>query len=65
MLVDSLLPIREVEKRVGWKQSKIYNMVREGTFPAPFKMGRINQWAASEITAWIEEQKAVAPRKGE
>lgn len=46
-----------VEARTGLKRSTIYERMREGTFPLPFKLGEKSVgWLESEIEAWIAEQ---------
>jgi prophage regulatory protein len=36
----------------------LWRWVKDGTFPAPFKLGQnTTVWDAIEVEAWIEEQK--------
>jgi prophage regulatory protein len=36
----------------------IWRWVKDGTFPAPFKLGsNTTVWDAGKVEAWIEEQK--------
>lgn len=64
---ESLLRLKEVEKRVALCGSQIYNLIREGKFPAPIKLlgGRRSAWIESEVLAWIHEQIAVGRDKGD
>jgi prophage regulatory protein len=50
--VITFLPLAEVEARVGLKKTKIYEMVRDGEFPPPGKIGRLNRWRDDAIAAW-------------
>ncbi len=53
-----LLTIREVIQRVGVKRTTIDKRVKEGTFPAPVKLGDYQnapvRWKSREIDVWIE-----------
>lgn len=55
---ETLLPRREVERRVGLGRSAIYERIANGTFPRPVKLGASSCWVASEIEAWIQERIA-------
>jgi len=52
---ERLLPLAEVEKKVGFKSAKIYRLRRAGTFPE----GRIvygkRLWLESELDEWIRK----------
>lgn len=49
------LRLKQVEEKVGFKRSKIYDMIVEGQFPRPVKIGRANVWIEAEIDAALEE----------
>lgn len=50
---DRLISIREVEARVGLKQSAIYSRMAQGSFPRCRSLGpRTVRWVESEIEAW-------------
>lgn len=54
---DAVLRRREVEKRTGLCRSAIYNLIGQGKFPKPIRIGpRSSGWVASEISAWIAER---------
>ncbi|WP_170343490.1 helix-turn-helix transcriptional regulator [Ruegeria arenilitoris] len=55
---ERLLAYPEVVKIVGFKRTKIYEMMNNGEFPKPIKIGRASRWSQSELTDWIEGQKA-------
>ena len=51
---DRLLRQPEVEAKVGFKKTKIWELVDEGAFPKPIAIGaRAIAWRESEIDAWI------------
>lgn len=56
MPTDRLLPLPELERKVGFKHAKIYRLIRAGRFPS----GKIIQgkrlWRESEIDAWIDAE---------
>lgn len=56
---DDFLHIASVEARVGLSRSKIYQLIREGKFPAPSKFGsRCSRWRAGGIKCWLQRQHA-------
>ena len=51
---ERLLRLPEVEGLVGLRKSKLYDLVKQGQFPAPVKLGpRSVRWRASAILKWI------------
>lgn len=45
-------------RRVGLGRSMIYRKIREGTFPAQYKLSPFaSQWSEREVVAWIDEVK--------
>lgn len=59
-----LLRIEEVSERAGWKKTKIYAMMKDGSFPKPVKQGRYSRWLDSDIDAWIESIKSQQNQTG-
>ena len=58
-MTHKILRRREVEARTGLSRSTIYNMMADGSFPRPLKLGaRAVGWPESEIVAWFEARKA-------
>lgn len=53
---EKLLPLPEVESRSGFKSSFIYQLIKEGEFPAPVKIKNASRWRESEVQAWIQAQ---------
>ena len=53
----NILRCKEVEKKVGLKQAKIYLLVKEGVFPLPIKLStRTVGWVESELDDWLNEK---------
>jgi predicted DNA-binding transcriptional regulator AlpA len=51
---DRLMPVIEVARMLSCSKATIWNGVREGTFPAPIKMGpRLSRWRLGEIKEMI------------
>lgn len=53
---ERLLPLPEVESRSGFKSSFIYQLIKEGKFPKPVKIGASSRWRESEVQQWIHNQ---------
>ena len=52
-----LLRLPEVLTRVGYRRSKIYQLIREKRFPQPVELGpRARGFLESEVNAWIQER---------
>jgi prophage regulatory protein len=52
---DRLIPFARVQDIVGLKRTRIYRLIRESGFPAPYKPGGTgSRWSEAEVRAWIE-----------
>ncbi|RHW16871.1 AlpA family phage regulatory protein [Sphingomonas gilva] len=55
---ERLIKLDEVCRRVGLGKSMIYEMIKEGRFPRPYKISPFaSRWSEIEIVAWIAEVK--------
>lgn len=55
---DRFVRLDEVKRRVGLGKSMIYQLVKDGKFPAPYKLSpAAARWSNREITAWIDDVK--------
>lgn len=46
-----------VEKATGLSRSSIYQMMQDGTFPRPIKLGkRAVGWRAEDLENWLKEK---------
>ncbi|WP_163650720.1 helix-turn-helix domain-containing protein [Modicisalibacter sp. 'Wilcox'] len=53
---ERLLPLPELENKVGFKRSKLYSLIGTGAFPPGKMIQGKRLWRESEIDAWIEQQ---------
>ena len=53
--METLVPLRQLESIVGFRKSKIYQLIESGEFPPPIKIGRSSRWPSSEISVWVQE----------
>jgi prophage regulatory protein len=61
MTVERFIREPEILERLPFSRPTLYRKVREGTFPAPIKLGtRASAWISTEIDAW--EKKLIAER---
>lgn len=54
---DALIGFHDVAALTGLGRSYLYEMIREGTFPAPIKIGSASRWSLGEVAAWIESKR--------
>ena len=55
---ERLLKIEEVKRRVGLGKTMIYDLIRAGRFPHPYKISPFaSRWSEREVVAWIDEVK--------
>jgi prophage regulatory protein len=53
----SILRLPRVKDRTGLCRASIYAAIKNGSFPAPIKLGeRAVGWTASSIEAWIQSR---------
>lgn len=56
--LDRLIPFARVEEIAGLKRTRIYQMIRAGTFPRPYKPGGSgSRWSEWEVYEWLERVK--------
>ena len=54
-----VLRLPAVECAVGFKKSKLYDLIKEGQFPQPVRLGAKSVgWLADEVQAWIKQRAA-------
>lgn len=53
-LPPRLLDLQAVERRTSLRRSRIYQLIRAGLFPKPYKIGQLARWRADEIDEWID-----------
>ena len=51
------LRLPEVMKRVGYKRTRLYDLMKDGHFPEPVSLGaRAVAWLSSDIENWRTER---------
>jgi len=53
---DRAIKLGEVLGRIGVRKTKLYQMIRNGEFPAPEKLGRGSFWSERETDIWIDRR---------
>ena len=54
-----IIRMRELVSKVGYARSTIHALIKEGRFPAPFKLvpnGRANGWLEETIDKWMQDR---------
>ena len=51
-----LMKMAAVIDHTGYGKSRIYELMKEGTFPRPLKMKKKVLWRSDHIQKWINEQ---------
>ena len=41
---------------VGFGRSRIYQLIADGQFPPPIKIGKSSRWVRAEIDEWLNKQ---------
>ena len=59
-MLPRILRRSEIETVIGLSRSSIYNMMAEGTFPKPMRLGRrAVGWLESDVTDWLSNCQRV------
>lgn len=59
--IDRLLRNPEVRSLTGLGRTSLYDLIRNGEFPAPVRLARRSvAWRESDIRGWIESRQPVA-----
>jgi prophage regulatory protein len=54
----ALLRLSQVLKRTSLGRTYIYQLIKEGAFPRPVKVGSASLWVDQEISGWIVQLMA-------
>jgi predicted DNA-binding transcriptional regulator AlpA len=57
-LCDRLIPGREADSICGVSRSTRYELIRDGKFPQPVKIGWSTRFSYLECLAWVQERLA-------
>lgn len=50
--------MKDLTIALGLSRSSIYSKMRQGLFPCGVKLGASRRWLASDIIAWLEQQRS-------
>ena len=51
----ALLAFSPLSHYVGFGRSRIYQLIGDGEFPAPIKIGKSSRWLKSEVDDWVSK----------
>jgi prophage regulatory protein len=58
----SFIRLPAVQQRVPYSKTSIYEMVANGSFPAPHRLGaRAVGWLVDEVDQWVEDRITAEP----
>lgn len=56
--IDHILRRPQVEQIIGLGRSKLYAMIRDGSFPKPVRLTeKAVGWRASDVAAWLASRE--------
>jgi len=62
---NRILRRSQVEERIGLSRSSIYQMISDGEFPLPIKLGkRAVGWSEIEINDWLNSRQRSTHKQG-
>jgi prophage regulatory protein len=60
--LDRIIRLPELIRITGLSRASIYRLIEKGNFPAPIELSvNAKGWFASQIRAWMESLRTVAP----
>ena len=60
-MLTQILRRRQLEEKLGLSRSSIYQMIADGSFPKPIKLGRrAVGWRAEEVEKWLAAMQEVS-----
>lgn len=60
-MLTQILRRRQLEEKLGLSRSSIYQMVADGLFPKPIKLGRrAVGWRADDVENWLTEMQEMS-----
>ncbi len=55
---DRFLRLEQVKQIVGLGRTMIYGLIKQGSFPAPIKLGiNASRWSEQAVLLWLDDQK--------
>ena len=60
LLNDKMVDMVFITTYTGLSDKWFYQLIQDGKFPKPIKLGRSSRWLKSEIEAWVLERIAIS-----
>ncbi|WP_439411876.1 helix-turn-helix transcriptional regulator [Enterobacter ludwigii] len=60
LLNDRLVNMVFITTYTGLSDKWFYQLIQDGKFPKPIKLGRSSRWLKSEIEAWVLQRIAIS-----
>ena len=58
ILKDQLVTMAFITQLTGLTDKWFYELIQDGGFPKPIKLGRSSRWLESEVEAWLQQRIA-------
>lgn len=56
LLTDKFVDMAFITRLTGLSDKWFYQLISEGRFPKPIKLGRSSRWLESEVEAWLQQR---------
>lgn len=60
LLNDKMVDMVFITTYTGLSDKWFYQLIQDGKFPKPIKLGRSSRWLKSEIEAWVLQRIAIS-----
>jgi excisionase family DNA binding protein len=59
--VATFITVKQVADCLGLGESTVWNHVKNGVLPRPYKIGQLSRWDAEELREYIKSELAGSP----
>ncbi|WP_336818906.1 helix-turn-helix transcriptional regulator [Cedecea sp. MMO-103] len=56
LLNDKFVDMEFITELTGLTDKWFYQLIKNGKFPKPIKLGRSSRWLESEVEAWLQQR---------
>lgn len=60
ILNDPLIDMKFITQYTSMTDKWFYQLIKDGKFPKPIKIGRSSRWFKSEVVQWLNERVAAS-----
>ncbi len=60
ILNDPLVDMKFITQYTNTTDKWFYQLIKDGKFPKPIKLGRSSRWFKSEVVKWLNERVAAS-----